>query len=255
MAVIFDDVSYRNKLLNLNFKIIDKTITGIIGQRESGKTAIVDLLNEDFTPTYGYIYTEDKIGVVYQNIKDQFFYDNIKEEFIFQLKINGTKNTIKKMNDAIKIVGFNNKIFNKNINDLSLSEQKRIALALVLATNPKIIVLDDIFFGLDEKTKNQIIKIIRLLKVKYDKSIVITSTDSDLIHSISDEVILINNGSIIKTGNKYEILTNDSLMKRCNLPMPKIIKFSKIVFERKFIDLGYRDDINDLMKDIYRFVR
>ena len=59
----------------------------------------------------------------------------------------------------------------------------------------------------------------------------------------------------MKTGNKYEIFTDDNLMERCNLQMPKIIEFSKIVLKKKNIDLGYRDDINDLMKDIYRFVR
>ena len=156
------------------------------------------------------------------------------------------------MNDAIKMVGFNNNVLNKTIYELSLSEQKRISLALVLAGNPDIIILDDIFFGLDGKTCDNIIRIIRLLKVRYGKSVVIVSRDSDLIYSICDNVMLIKDGSLLEVEDKFK---DASLLVKCGLPIPRLIDFSNTLMKEKGIDLGYRNDINDLAKDIYRFVR
>lgn len=255
MAVVFDHVSFYDEIKNISTKIENRKITGIIGSRCSGKSSFVDLISGDFLPSSGYIYTDDKIGVVYQNIEDQFFYETIKDEFIFSLKINGEKDVLKRMNNAIKMVGFNKNVLDKSIYDLSLSEQKRISLAIVLALNPRVIVLDDLFFGLDVKTRDKLIGLIRLLKVRYEKSIVITSTDSDLIHSICDNVILLNGGSMVKSGDKYSVFTDIKLLNECSLFAPRIIQFSNLVLNKKKINLGYRDDINDLVKDIYRFVR
>lgn len=254
MELILDEVSYNN-INNMSLKFEEKKISGIIGSSGSGKSSLVDIISGDFLPRSGYVYLNGSIGVVYQNVIDQFFYDIISDEFIFYLKINGVKNPLKKMNDALKIVGFNSNILNKSIYDLSLSEQKRISLAMALSTNPKIIVLDDFFFGLDGKARDSFIRLIRLLKVRYGKSIIITSSDSDLMYSICDSVFLIKNGSLISFGDKYSIFTNKTMLNECFLSVPKIVQFSDLVLERKSVNIGYRDDINDLVKDIYRFVR
>ena len=255
MAIVFDGVSYFDELKNINIKVKDRKITGIIGPCNSGKSCLVDLIGGNFLPSSGDVFFNDSVGIVYQNVEDQFFYDNIKDEFIFNLKINGVHDVYKKMNDAVKIVGFNSNILNKSIYELSLSEQKRISLAIVLAINPKIIVLDDLFFGLDGYLTNKLIRLIRLLKVRYYKTIIVVSNNSDLIHSLCDDIILISNGSILKYGDKYEIFTDSKLLKSCNLLMPDVIHFSNMVLKKKNINLGFRDDINDLVKDIYRFVR
>lgn len=253
MGVVLEDVSYEN-LKNISLKIEDKKIYGIIGSSHSGKSALAELIGGG-TFSNRDIYFDGKIGMVYQNVSDQFFYDIIKDEFVFVLKLYGIKNIVKKMNDAIRMVGFNSNILNKSIYELSFSEQKRISLALVLSCNPDVIVLDDLFFGLDGKTCDNIIRIIRLLKIRYGKSIVIVSRDSDLVYSICDSVILMNDGRIIKVGDKYSIFKDISLLASCNLSIPKLINFSNTLLKRKGVDIGFRNDINDLVKDIYRFVR
>ena len=255
MELILDNVSYNDEIRNVSFKFESKKIYGIIGSSGSGKSCLADLINCGIVPSGGDIYFDGKIGMVYQNIFDQFFYENIKDEFIFNLKINGIYNIVKKMNDAVRMVGFNSSILNKSIYELSSSEQKRISLALVLACNPDVIILDDLFFGLDGKTHDNIIRIIRLLKIRYGKTIIIVSRNSDLIYSVCDNVILINNGFLLKLGDKYSIFKDKSLLEKCGLSIPKLINFSNILKDRKDIDLGYRNDINDLVKDIYRFVR
>ena len=93
-----------------------------------------------------------------------------------------------------------------------------------------------------------------MMKIRYGKTIVIASKDTDVIFRLSDKVILVNKGRVVKEGDKYDILTDTYLLKKCNLKVPKLIEFSNLVSE-KGVNIGYRDDINDLAKDIYRYLR
>jgi len=72
---------------------------------------------------------------------------------------------------------------------------------------------------------------------------------------LSDYVYLFNNGKILLEGDKYEVLTNTKILKQNNLNKPKLIEFVDLVENKKNVKIGYRDDINDLMKDVYRYVR
>ena len=92
-------------------------------------------------------------------------------------------------------------------------------------------------------------KMISILS-RYEKTIVVVSKDSDFVHKIADKVVIINNGEIVLSGTKYEVFTND--MEQYGLKQPKIIQFEQLARNKKNIRLLYRDEINDLMKDIYR---
>ena len=257
MAIIFDSVSYQNKIKNVSFNIEDGKITGIVGASNSGKSTLIDLMSGLLTDESNGIIFNDTlykdIGVLYQTIDSQFFFDNIGREFFSVLKLKGKNNS--KVLDSLKMFGFDKSILNKSPYELSLSEQKKISLALVLSFNPKILLLDEPTYGLDNKDKEWFIKLIRMMKLRYGKTIVIATKDTEIIHRIADNVILMKDGEVIKTGDKYDVLTDEKLLTDCRLFIPNVIKFSNMVLKKKNINLGFRDDINDLVKDIYRFVR
>ena len=260
MAVVFDDVSYFDLIKDATFDIETGKITGIIGSSNSGKSTLIDLMSGLISPFDESVIYDDgidfnDIGVVYQNIDDQFFYDNIIDEFTLVLRCHHIRNINKNILDSLRLVGLNDSYLYRSPFKLSLSEQKRLSLALALSFNPKLILLDEPVMGLDNKEKERFIKLVRLMKLRYGKTIVIASKDAELIHRLSDHVILVSKGKVVKTGGKYDVFTDEKLIHDCDLSVPKVIEFSNLLNSKKGIKMGYRDDINDLMKDIYRFVR
>lgn len=248
MGITFDDVSYEGT--RFSFEIELSKITGIIGKSGSGKSKIVDLISGLCDCEYGDIYLPYDAGVVYQDCADQFYFDNVRDNFNFIIKMHGLSNS--RIYKALKMIGLDSSYLDKNYYELSLSERKLISFGLAISFNPKVLILDDVFFGLDLEGKRRIIKLIRMMKMRYGKTIVILSRDANLIHSICDDVILLNDGIVVKKGNKYDIFTDDDVLKKCGIEMPNVLKFSKLMKKKLNKKVIYRDDINDLAKDIYR---
>ncbi len=259
---------------NLNVTIKENQITSFVGPNGSGKSSIAKLIALLDFPTKGEIDYQDlkitnksnkenlnklrpQIGIVYQNPNQQFFCNTVKEEIEFAIdNLNyQTKDKEKRIKDSLKLVHLDPKHLNKNPRNLSKGQQWKLSLAITLSFNPKVLILDEPTLELDSNNKKQLIKIIKMMKLRYNKTIIIFSKDTDFVHEISDYVYIFNDGKIIIEGDKYEVFTNEKILKQNNLTPPKIIEFVNLVEKKKNVKIGYRDDINDLMKDVYRYVR
>lgn len=283
MEIKFKDVSFsynantsiENKVLdNINITFETGKVYGLIGKSGSGKTSLIQLINGLLLPTDGKImlgkYKIDSrtkakalkqlrsnVGIVFQNSEEQFFCHTVREEIEFGM-INfeiKTDSIDKKAIDALKIVGLNETYLERNPLLLSHGEMRKVALASILVYNPKIIILDEPTIGLDDLGKKNLIKIIRKLKMRYNKTFIIVSHDTNFLLQIVEYVYLLENGVISLSGDKYTVLSNESVLKKNNISVPDILAFSNLVLRKKNIKLGFRDDINDLIKDIYRHVK
>ncbi len=275
MEIKFKKVNYKSnkqKINDLNLTIKKNQITSFVGPNGSGKTTIAKLISLLTKITSGEIDFDDikitrktgkddlnklrsQIGILYTD--KQFTCKTVKEEI--KRAINNSnykpKNLEKRVQDSLKIIGLNTSYLTRKINSLSKGEQKKLSIAVLLSYNPKVIILDDPTSDLDNNGKKQLIKILKLMKLRYKKTIIIFSKDTDFVYGVSDYIYIINNGQIVTKGNKYNIFTNIELLKQNNLAIPKVIELPYLVEKKKNVKIGYRDDINDLMKDIYRSVR
>lgn len=271
MEIVFDKVNFicdeKTILSNINLNIKDSSITAVMGKSGSGKTILVEMLAGLITPTSGSIKIGDnilyddknsiitnKIGIVLQNSTEQFFLDTVEKEILFAIKhLNKNVKDIKKhLIDSLVMVGLDETYLDRNPILLSNSEKKKVAIASVLCTNPKILILDEPTVGLDSESIDNLIILIKLLKNRYKKTIIIVSKNSDFIHKMADNVVVLHDGKIVLNGTKYEVFTDNII--EYGIKRPKIIEFEKLVRDKKNIRLLYRDEINDLMKDIYRYI-
>lgn len=269
MEIKLDGISYNYSKKNytdkpvledikINFK--SGKVNSIIGQSGTGKTTIIEVLIGELTPTSGRVIVKQekrkKIGYVPQSFEYHFVGKTVYQELESALILSnyGLSKLEKRITDVLVMVNLKVEL-NRKINTLSFSEKKKLLLAVALIHNPDILVLDDPTSGLDQKNKNNLIKLLRLLKNRYQKTIIIASNDIDFVHKCSDYIFILDNKKIVSEGKKYDILTSKKNLKKYGLDTPSTIKFSNIVLEKKNIKIGYRDDINDLLKDIYRFVK
>lgn len=279
MEVIFDNVGFvytdnatfiKPILNNINIQFKKNSINVVTGKSGSGKTTLIELIDALQLPTKGNIKVgnriidqrkvkninnlRNKVGIVFQFPEEQFFSNTVEKEIEFGIKhLNKSVKDIKKhILDALIMVGLDETYLNKSPYLLSSGEKRKIAIASVLAFNPKLLILDEPTIGLDNESVNNIIKILKLLKNRYDKTIIIVSKDTDFIHKIADYVVVLNDGKLVLEGNKYEVFTSN--VESYGIKKPKIIEFEQLARE-KGIRLLYRDDINDLMKDVYRHVK
>ena len=198
-----------------------------------------------------------KIGLVFQFPEEQFFCKTVKQEIEFGMNCfhYKTRTIEKRVIDSLKMVGLDESYLDRDPFTLSHGEMRSVAIASVLAFNPKIIVLDEPTVGLDSDCKKNLARMIRILKTRYSKNIIVVSHDTDFLLKVADTISVLENGQIVLTGNKYDVFSNEKVMKENNIKVPKIIQFSNLVKKKKNIKIGYRDEINDLIKDIYRYVK
>ena len=264
MAVKFVDVSYKNIFDKVNFEIGKGQIVSIVGKNGSGKTTIFDLIFGQSLEFEGKIVLGKKIldknkkakqlneirkDMFYlkQNYCEQLFNINILEDIKYYVE----KVREGELEELLKGFGLESSILAKHHSELSAGERKKVLLVIMLLSNRKALLLDDVTAELDLKGKKTLVK--QLKKVKREgKIIILSSSDVDFLLEVTDIILYINDNKIAVEKDKNNFFANEETLRKCNMVMPKILQFKDVALKRNKIKLLYRDNINDLIKDIYR---
>jgi len=274
MEIKFENVSFNNVVKDINLKIEKGQIIGIVGSSGSGKTTLVEMIDALVLPTNGRLLVGDfalekgkkykninelrfNVGFVFEDANEQIFSNTVYDEVAFAMRyFKYKKEQIEvQVKKALMMVGLPEEYLYKNPFNLSHGETKKLAIACVLAFNPEIVIFDEPLTALDNASKKNLIKIIRTLKTRYNKTVIIVSQDTDFLHKIVDKVYVMHKGNIVMAGNKYEVFQEEELLNKYDVKAPSVISFAKLVEKKKGIKMGYRDEINDLIKDVYRYVK
>ena len=124
----------------------------------------------------------------------------------------------KRVKDSLKMVGMED-YENKTPHHLSGGEQKRVAIAGIIAMKPEIIILDEPTAGLDPDGVEKVLAIMNQLN-KEEITLIISSHDIDMLSEYADKIFVLYNGEIIESGSKNEILSNRELLKKAHLRPP-----------------------------------
>lgn len=251
LSYVYSKVNYKEKKvfskLNLNMK---ENINCIIGANGCGKTTLLDLIAGELKSDSIILPKRVKIG--YIKGEPIFVTNTVREELIYSMMEHNYKISEKRIMDVLLMVGIDNSLVDNKISSLSLTDKRLLSLACALIYNPNLILIDNFTEELDDFNKNKIIKLIKMLKVRFNKTFVIASNDLEFVHKVADEVFVISNKKVVLKGSKYDVFKKEEQLKKYELSVPNIIKFENLTLKKKNIRLGYRDEINDLIKDIYR---
>jgi cobalt/nickel transport system ATP-binding protein len=181
-----------------NFQLLPGKHIGLIGPNGCGKTTLLHLIMGLLRPQAGsivifgqevkkekdFVDIRQKVGLLFQNADDQLFCPTVLEDVAF-----GPLNQGKKPAEAIKtaretierlgLEGFEDRVTYK----LSGGEKKLVSLATVLAMQPRVLLLDEPTAGLDERTKERLIHILRNLDITF----MIVSHENDFLqHTVGE---------------------------------------------------------------------
>lgn len=214
-------------LKNINLGIKEGSFTAIIGANGSGKTTLAKHFNALLTPTKGSVAIDGadtkkdelnarkKVGFVFQNFEDQLVYSIVEEDVAFGLENLGlSSGLISKIVDRILSKLKVKNLSKNNVNMLSSGQKQLVALAGVLAMEPKYIVFDEPTTMLDAKNKKNIMGTIKELNKKEKIAIIlITNVLDDLKYA--DVVVVLKNGYVIFNDKKSKL--NRKIMEKAGL--------------------------------------
>jgi len=247
-------------LSGVNLRIEDGEFVAIMGQNGAGKTTLVKHMNGLLKPTRGRVLVDGidtrrvsvarlarKVGLVFQNPDHQLFSETVEEEISFALRNFGyDEKTIKERVDwALNMLNLERY---RRISPFMLSggEKKRVALASVLAWDPKIIILDEPTIGQDYMQKEKLRQFILQLN-QQGKTIIVVTHDVEFVAECNPRTILMKQGKIIASGEAEEILTNEDLVREAYVALPEIAKLFKCLeeygFPRNVIDVYEAADL------------
>lgn len=266
------DKKTKNRIIDsINLKIKNNTIVSITGKSGSGKTTLVELIVALKIPNSGKITIGDivinkkkifddnvlkkAVSYVPQNCEYQLFNKTVYDELTYPFKFKNEKIERDKVIEYLNLVDLNESFLDRNPLALSTGEKRKVVIASTLLLNTDIIIFDEPTVGLDSKSIKNFIRLLKNLKNNFAKTIIVVSRDIEFIHKISDQIVILHEGKIIADGDKYTAFNDVDLLNKYGLSIPKTMEFSNLVLSKKNVKIGYRDEINDLLKDIYRYVR
>lgn len=222
-------------LKNINIQINKGEKIAIMGPNGAGKSTLFSHFNGLSEPTSGHVEIDgetivfkreellkvrQKVGIVFQDPNDQLFAPTVREDVAFGpmnlgLDYDEVKRRISESLEMVSMSGFED----KTPHHLSGGQQKRVAIAGIIAMKPEIMILDEPTAGLDPEGVDKVLNILNKLNSK-GISIVISSHDIEMVNQFADKIYVLYDGEIIASGDKHQIFSDEKLLKKAHLKSP-----------------------------------
>lgn len=222
-------------LKNINIQINKGEKIAIMGPNGAGKSTLFSHFNGLSEPTSGHVEIDgekivfkreellkvrQKVGIVFQDPNDQLFAPTVREDVAFGpmnlgLDYDEVKRRISESLERVGMSGFED----KTPHHLSGGQQKRVAIAGIIAMKPEIMILDEPTAGLDPEGVDKVLNILNKLNSK-GISIVISSHDIEMVNQFANKIYVLYDGEIIASGDKHQIFSDKKLLKKAHLKSP-----------------------------------
>lgn len=223
----------------------------VIGQTGSGKSTLIQHFNGLLKPSTGKLQIDDitlthktkdkvlkqirkRIGVVFQFPESQLFEDSVEREILF-----GPKNFNMPIDEvkarAYKLLidfGFSRDILQQSPFQMSGGQMRKIAITSILAMDPDIVILDEPTAGLDPKSRDQIMKMIKKLQVEQNKTIILVTHEMNDVAKYVDEIKIMKQGQLVEECSPRKLFSDTNYVNQLHLDVPDVVKLQRDIEDK-----------------------
>lgn len=249
MSITFEAVSHTyqpgtpfewHALHDVSLTIEDGEFWGIIGPTGSGKSTLIQHMNGLLRPTSGRVLVDGvdlsdpkadlrsirhKVGLVFQYPEAQLFGETIFEDVAFgprNMKLDPAE-VERRVLGALELVGLPASMKDRSPFGLSGGQARRVALAGVLAMQPKVLVLDEPTAGLDPRGREEILQLIRSFPA-LGMTVVLVSHSMDDVAESADRVLVMHQGRVYMVGTPAELFSRRAELEAIGLGVPAAVE-------------------------------
>ncbi|TQR18905.1 energy-coupling factor ABC transporter ATP-binding protein [Psychrobacillus vulpis] len=255
MDITLQQVSYayakntpfeKRALFDVDLHIASGSYQAIIGHTGSGKSTILQHLNALLKPTDGSINIGDvevkadkknkqlrevrqKVGIVFQFPEHQLFDETVLKDIMFGPMNFGVPEVEAKRRaiELTQLLGLPEEVLEKSPFDLSGGQMRRVAIAGVLAMNPKVLVLDEPTAGLDPRGRKEIMDLFYTLHKEKGLTTVLVTHSMEDAARYADQIAIMHNGKCVLEGTPQEIFAHEERLTEFRLELPQSVRFQK----------------------------
>lgn len=229
---------------HINLDIEEDTFTSIVGPNEHGKTTLVscikglipnsfhgvwrgkvEIFGQDVRELSAQVLA-DEIGFVFADPEAQFTSMTVEEELVFGLENIGLPlNEISGRLEWVTEITLISDLLDKPPYEISGGQKQRVAIASVLAMKPRIMILDEPTSMLDPLGKDFIFEILTNIKKEQDLTIIVVEHNIEQVAPLSDQMILMYEGSIAKFAPPSEFFENSDFLYEHGISVPQASAF------------------------------
>lgn len=243
---------------HVDLKINEGEMVGVMGHTGSGKSTLIQHFNGLLRPTSGKILLDGediwadkkkirdvrfKVGLVFQYPEYQIFEETVFKDIAFGPKNMGLNDDEirKRVLETANDLGLSGELLERSPFELSGGQKRRVAIAGVMAMNPKVLILDEPTAGLDPEGRDRIIGYIKAYHKRMGNTILIVSHSMEDIAGFADKILVMNRGKLFCYDDTEKVFGRASEISEIGLDVPQITKVF-MELKKQGIDLG---------KDVY----
>ncbi len=239
----------RSAVEDVSFSIEEGEFLGVIGHTGSGKSTLIQHLNGLLRPTSGQILLEGKdiwaepkkiravrfqVGLVFQYPEYQLFEETVYKDIAYGPSNQGKTGDAlnRSVREAARLVGVRDDQLEKSPFELSGGQKRRVALAGVLAMEPKVLVLDEPTAGLDPAGRENLMANIREYHRLKGATIVLVSHSMDEIARNADRILVMKSARILMSGTPSEVFARGAELLSAGLDVPQVTRIAMALREK-----------------------
>ena len=226
---------------NVDLEIGEGEFIGVIGHTGSGKSTLIQHFNGLLKPTSGSVYIDGeklwedkarlrairfKVGLVFQYPEYQLFEETCYKDIAFGPRNMGLseEEIDKRVRETARLIGISDEMLEKSPFELSGGQKRRVAIAGVMAMEPKVLILDEPASGLDPKGRAKILGLIREYHKEKQNTVMLVSHSMEDVAKHCSKILVMNNAKVFCYDTPVNVFRRAEELESMGLAVPQVTR-------------------------------